>query len=240
VVKYIKHKYTKMVENELEILTRFRNQSDYVLQMSGYYVLDNKDVIILSNYIKKTIDLNDFILYQDLSNKDYIPIIHELLKGLSVIHSLDVVHMDVKPKNILIYPVQKKPDPPIYKIIYIDFGFACHKDNTESIKKYKGTPQYMDSRMIERKILSFEEAVKADIWSLGITIYKLIHKKLPWLQIDKDKIKLEICSTRRVSSVNPYFATIIENILHKNPRKRYSLSALLEITKNWQHTDENH
>lgn len=222
VVKHIKKKYTKNVQNEINILEKIQNKSDYLLNMSNHYLLANKDIMILTEYIHNAKDMNDFIHQKSLRDSQYLQIIQELLLGLKVLHELDIVHMDIKPKNILIYKSKNN-----YKIKYIDFGFACHKDDKNNLSRYRGTAQYMDPYMIERKIDNFHQSKKADIWSLGVTIYKLVHRELPWISVEKDDIKNEIKNTEFVLSKNKTFSLIIDNMIQKSIRKRHSLDKLL-------------
>ena len=225
VVKHIKKKYAKNVENEINILKLIQNKNDYLLNMNNYYLLENKDTMILTEYIHNSIDLNEFISNNILKDIEYISIIKELIIGLKSLHDLNIVHMDIKPKNLLIFKKNKK-----YQIKYIDFGFSCEKSNVGYIDRYRGTAQYMDPFMIEKKIDSFLKSKKADIWSLGVTIYKLVHRKLPWKNKEKEDIKIEIVETDHIQSKNPIFKPIINNMIQKKTRKRYSLSKLLDIS----------
>jgi len=222
VVKHIKKKYTKNVQNEIHILLKIKGKSNYLLNMKDYYTLKNNDIMILTEYIQNSIDLNVFIENNSLSNINYLFIIKELLLGLKSLHDLNIVHMDIKPKNILIYDK--------YKIKYIDFGFACEEENTEYLSRYRGTAQYMDPYMVNKEIDTFYNSKKADIWSLGITIYKLVHRKLPWKHKDKIRIKKEILKTTKVYSKNKFFSELIENMCVKKLRKRYDLIKLIELT----------
>jgi serine/threonine protein kinase len=232
VIKHIKKKYTKNVQNEINILKLIQNKNDHLLTMNDYFILENNDIMILTDYIKNSIDLNEFISNNTNTTEiQYISIIKELLTGLKSLHNLNIVHMDIKPKNILIYVPESEQHPKnkSYKIKYIDFGFSCEKDNVEYLSRYRGTAQYMDPFMIEKKIDSFLKSKKADIWSLGVSIYKLVHRKLPWKNKEKDEIKQEIKNTDHINSLIPLYKPIIDNMIQKKTRKRFSLSKLLEI-----------
>jgi len=233
VVKHVEKKYIKSVQNEIDILKKIQNKSDYLLNMTDYYTVENNDVMILTDYVQNSIDLDEFIYeHNPLKNLDYLYIIIELLSGLKFLHDLNIVHMDIKPKNILIYETfSENPDKyKKYKIKYIDFGFACENTNDEYINKYRGTAQYMDPYMIEKKINTFAKSKKADIWSLGITIYKLTHQELPWKNRNKELVKKEILQTENICSKIFLFSDIINNMIQKKTRRRYSLTKLIETT----------
>lgn len=116
--------------------------------------------------LKKSIDSHRK-LQKVFREQDIRRVLVDILQALSELHSIDIVHLDIKPDNILIS--QKGT----YKLS--DFGLSrriellCGEDITEG-----------DSRYIPREILNNSNAdevpdlTKADIFSLGITIFQLI------------------------------------------------------------------
>jgi hypothetical protein len=102
----------------------------------------------------------------------------QLFSGLSYLHSLGVIHGDIKPANLLI------TDSNVLKIS--DFGLSIPYSNllrfTE--KKYAEvyTEEYRDVNMKNKyDIFSFE----ADIWASGITVLELETGILPTIKLDK-------------------------------------------------------
>ena len=89
-------------------------------------------------------------------------------------HIEQVIHRDIKLKNILI-----KNDNNIPLIHFIpklsDFGFS--KIMEEDITQTKlGTPATMAPEILMNKKYN----TKADLWSLGVIIFQLLYKKLPY------------------------------------------------------------
>ena len=89
-------------------------------------------------------------------------------------HIEQVIHRDIKLKNILI-----KNDKNIPLIHFIpklsDFGFS--KIMEEDITQTKlGTPATMAPEILMNKKYN----TKADLWSLGVIIFQLLYKKLPY------------------------------------------------------------
>lgn len=96
----------------------------------------------------------------------------QLLEGLKYLHSIDVIHCDLKPENIMctVDPLTGKD---VYKII--DFGGAVRlpkkggsKDRAASTLGY-ASPEVLNSR-------AFNEA--ADIWSCGAILYEMLTGEL--------------------------------------------------------------
>jgi len=93
----------------------------------------------------------------------------ELLKGIEYIHSLGLVHRDVKSENIML---SIHGDVKI-----IDFGL-CVDNSFIKRPSMVGSPYWMPPEMIRRKIHSFP----ADIWSFGVCILELSNKIPPNIQ----------------------------------------------------------
>ena len=85
-----------------------------------------------------------------------------LLQCLEYIHSLGIVHNDIKPDNILVCDADYTGD----NVILSDFGLAEECDENGLCHGFGGTFQYFPPE----KINGYSYNEKADIWSLGVTI----------------------------------------------------------------------
>lgn len=86
-----------------------------------------------------------------------------------------MMHLDLKPQNIL---VDKQGES--YKIcdfgcsqVSIEYLFSDYKNNVFGTMEYLAPEQYLDSN--EMKVRS-----SADIWSLGIILYEMLFRHLPF------------------------------------------------------------
>jgi serine/threonine protein kinase len=98
---------------------------------------------------------------QFLSNAHIKCILENILKGLAHTHSLDIIHCDIKPANIL---VQGNP----LKCILADYGIS--KKVGENIGDHSCTRWYRPPEIIEGEKYSFP----ADMWGVGCIIYELV------------------------------------------------------------------
>lgn len=103
--------------------------------------------------------------------------IKDVASGLSYLHSLDIVHHDIKPDNVLITEDGR--------FVITDFGISTNmrstlrRNSTRTMNQNSpgGSLAYMGPEMFTSR----PESVKAtDIWALGITLYEMIAGELPF------------------------------------------------------------
>ena len=108
-----------------------------------------------------------------------------ILKGLSFKHGQGIVHCDLKPDNILLFPPSAKEDT--YQLKISDFGLS--KTSIETIDpefwtlNFRGTPYYMSPESIEYGIID----TPLDIWSLGCIVIEMITGHVAWENIPDPK-----------------------------------------------------
>ena len=112
-------------------------------------------------------DYDDDLL--ELLPEDQLRVLgRKMLKQLDKIHNVGICHRDIKPDNILI---NNRGD-----IKLADFGLAVLNedaiDNPESavFSGRSGTPKFMPPEVLD----SSTQNLKGDVWSMGITLAKMI------------------------------------------------------------------
>eukprot|EP01084_Bolivina_argentea_P256968 432820_1 len=98
----------------------------------------------------------------------------DVLKGLSHMHMRGICHRDVKPGNILIHEGS-------YKLGDLGSG----KQTTDEIlaqTKDVGSTAFMAPEIVRHDVVSYNQQV--DIWSLGITLYRIAVRDYPYDHLD--------------------------------------------------------
>ncbi|XP_039285906.1 serine/threonine-protein kinase mos-like [Nilaparvata lugens] len=120
----------------------------------------------------------------------------DVCQALSHCHEKKIVHLDVKPKNILIHKMGW-----ISKIC--DFGSSISITDMERYKycpRHQGTIQYMAPEMFRGSTTVTE---KADVYSLGITMWQLMSEETPYKGEDLHTVIYKVVSQNyRPSSSN--------------------------------------
>lgn len=137
-------------------------------------------------------------------------------KGLKEIHRRGVIHLDLKPRNIMITSEGET------KIL----DFSISKMGGELVRarlqgEYaRGTLPYMAPEQLSRNY--GKENEQTDIWSLGATMYHLLSGEYPF-GTDKEKIKRpqEKPSEQNIDHVSALSKNFIMKCLQKTRTERY-------------------
>eukprot|EP01130_Rhizamoeba_saxonica_P016853 TRINITY_DN7871_c0_g1_i2.p1 TRINITY_DN7871_c0_g1~~TRINITY_DN7871_c0_g1_i2.p1 ORF type:complete len:472 (-),score=70.17 TRINITY_DN7871_c0_g1_i2:52-1467(-) len=163
------HMRTRLID-EVQVMDLI-GHCDYIVNILDRVISDDYLSLILE-YCKYG-DLEEFISkHGNLSYNQVVEIFQGLVSGLRVLQSKKppIIHRDLKPENILVTDI----NPISIKIC--DFTFAKQLKNGDLTHTYCGSPLYMAP-----EILKIEEYNgKADLWSVGIILYRLLFNTFPW------------------------------------------------------------
>ncbi|MCR9159490.1 MAG: serine/threonine-protein kinase [Nannocystaceae bacterium] len=128
----------------------------------------------------------------------------QLLQGLSHAHENDVIHCDIKPDNIILFPGNK--------LRLGDFGLAKVKAKTRSVTvSGSGTIGYMAPEQALGR-----PSPRSDVFAAGITVFRLLSGKLPRWPFD-----WPLPGLPRVQDKAPEFVTLLRRALKVDARQRF-------------------
>jgi len=163
-----------------------------------------------------------------LTVEEALPIFYQIAESLAYAHTKGVIHRDIKPSNIVLYEGR---DGSI-KIKVVDFGLAkvVKKDSFEkqsmtNAGEIFGTPNYMSPE----QSLGEDVDGRADIYSLGCTLFKALTGKAPLRGANSFETMLLhqtqpapfLCQASREQSFPEALEEMVHKMLEKNPDKRY-------------------
>ena len=155
----------------------------------------------------------------------------QILYGLESLLTLNLVHLDVKPENIIIQSTN-----PV-KINIIDLNFCRNYKNCK-INNILGTFGYISPEMLFYKKIYYN----TDIWSIGVIIF-LLYTNTFIFNIEEDKYATNISTSNKVLLIlNKYLnkvpkniGIIVERCLVYNTNNRISVVGLISLINNIYH-----
>ncbi|XP_075253963.1 uncharacterized protein LOC142345654 isoform X2 [Convolutriloba macropyga] len=154
----------------------------------------------------------------------------EILEGLKYLHSMKVIHRDIKGQNILL------TDKAEVKLV--DFGVSAKLDKTVGKRcTFIGTPYWMAPEVIEcEKDPSKSYTFECDIWSTGITAMEMAEGKPPLNDLHPMTALFKIPSNEPPKLKNPRdwsdkFKEFLKLCLKKNYKQRPSAENLLSYSR---------
>ena len=97
-------------------------------------------------------------------NQKYI---YEIIDGFTYLYAKNILHRDIKPENILIHD---------HTIKICDFGLSKTMNLDSIYHSICAIPNYIAPELYKYNIYNRS----SDMWSLGVILYEIIHKDLPY------------------------------------------------------------
>jgi mitogen-activated protein kinase kinase 3 len=245
-VKKMKHKETgyvfavKMINDELmesndrrnseimdlEAPLKFGDGCPYLIKFFGAIHAESY-IWILTEVMDTSLDrfyLKMFALKIPVSELFISKVTFSVLSALDYMKQLKLMHRDIKPSNILLNGTGE--------IKVCDFGISGFTTNSVCTT-FKGCQRYMPPEKIDPSLTGSGYSIKADVWSLGISLIEIANGEHPFEhakgflgliksivsneppKLDADKFSLE-------------FRSFTEKCLVKSPDGRLNVTELLK------------
>uniref|UniRef100_A0A8C1W0P0 non-specific serine/threonine protein kinase n=1 Tax=Cyprinus carpio TaxID=7962 RepID=A0A8C1W0P0_CYPCA len=151
----------------------------------------------------------------------------QMLEALQYLHSMKIIHRDLKAGNILL---TLDGD-----IRLADFGVSAK--NTKTLQRrdsFIGTPYWMAPEVVMCETMKDAPYdYKADIWSLGITLIELAQIEPPHHELNPMRVLLKIAKSEPPTLEKPAkwsmeFKDFLKKALDRNPETRPTAAQLLD------------
>lgn len=157
----------KQIMSELEIL--YKCDSSYIITFYSAFFVENR-ISICTEYM----DGGSLDVYRKIPEHVLGRISVAVVKGLTYLWSLKILHRDVKPSNMLVNTRGQ--------VKLCDFGVSTQLVNSIA-KTYVGTNAYMAPERISGE----QYGIHSDVWSVGISFMELALGAFPYPQIQKNQ-----------------------------------------------------
>ncbi|EJD06441.1 kinase-like protein [Fomitiporia mediterranea MF3/22] len=163
----------KMAEKELQLSREVSGHINIIKLRDGFSrTIDSVSNVILIFQFAPGGDLEGRIKRRTLYEADRIIVIKGSLNGLRHMHSLELVHGDIKPSNILLMGYENE-DVIGSDVKLSDFGMTSRisKDRyAVSVSRLGGAVSYIAPEAWESNL-----TYGLDVWALGVTLYEMFN-----------------------------------------------------------------
>ncbi|XP_043525679.1 titin homolog isoform X2 [Frieseomelitta varia] len=168
-VRTIKTKDREQVREEIRIMNMLRHPK--LLLLAAAFE-SPREIVMVTEYISGG-ELFERVVADDftLTERDSILFMRQICEGVEYMHQNKVVHLDLKPENIMCRTRTS------HQIKLIDFGLAQTLKPDTPIRVLFGTPEF-----IPPEIISYEPiGTESDMWSVGVICYVLLTGLSPFM-----------------------------------------------------------
>ncbi|WP_069789255.1 serine/threonine protein kinase [Cyanobacterium sp. IPPAS B-1200] len=152
-----------------------------IVRVSDYGIDQNKIPFYVMELLEGE-NLADFMEFHNISLETFFHLTRQICLALETAHNgiifhgkvCPVIHRDLKPTNIFVIDGDDGKE----KVKILDFGIAklAQEEEHNNQEEFVGTPRYASPEQLQ----GYDVDNRADIYSLGIIMYEMLTKKLPW------------------------------------------------------------
>ncbi|KMZ75195.1 Serine/threonine-protein kinase HT1 [Zostera marina] len=151
----------------------------------------------------------------------------DISRGMKHIHSLGVIHRDLKSDNLLLNDEMR--------VKIGDFGTSCIANECRGNKcKMAGTYRWMAPEMFKEKVYT----KKVDIYSFGIVLWELTTALIPFQGMTPIQAAYAACEKdmrpKLATNCSPAINKLIENCWAANPAKRLAFTDIVSILEMYE------
>uniref|UniRef100_A0A4W3HZ71 Myosin light chain kinase, smooth muscle n=1 Tax=Callorhinchus milii TaxID=7868 RepID=A0A4W3HZ71_CALMI len=160
----------------------------------------------------------------ELTERECITYMLQINEGVQYIHKQEIVHLDLKPENIMC--VNKTGA----RIKLIDFGLARKLESTSSLKVLFGTPEFVAPEVINYEPIGYP----TDMWSIGVICYILVSGLSPFMGDNDNETLANVTSAtwdfddEAFDEISEDAKDFISGLLEKDMKKRMNCEQCLE------------
>jgi calcium/calmodulin-dependent protein kinase I len=231
---------------EMEYLLR---EMDIMMKVSHPNIVATFDIFDTPSVLNLVIDIMPggelFDIVADkghLSEAQASQVVREIIMACEYLHSINIVHCDIKPENILC----KTSNWPL-DVKLCDFGLSDYIDSARvaelghdnTLTAVIGTPGYIAPEVVKRE--PYGRAV--DMWACGVVLYVMLSGRLPFYGRNDMECLRRIANgeysfpDREWKDISEHAISLVKSLLQVNPTKRLTARAALQ--HRWLATPEH-
>jgi len=200
---------------EARILAALRSPG--VVRILDFGTAPDGSVFMVMEYVAG-LTLAGRLLDGPLSESETLALIASVARSLSTVHAAGIVHLDVKPTNIMFAPDGT--------VVLVDFGGAAAQDDLRATRSatFTGTPFYLAPEQVN----GGPATPVTDLYALGVVAYECLTGRHPF----DGPTPMAVASKHLTETppplpagVSPTAASLVMRALAKNPADRWPTAA---------------
>ncbi|XP_070543230.1 death-associated protein kinase 1-like isoform X2 [Ptychodera flava] len=208
------------IAREVDILS----EMDHGNVISLHEVFETQTEVVLILELVAGGELFEFLAEKDhVTEEEAALFTKQMLEGVRHLHDKNIVHLDLKPENVMLLNTNKQ------HIKLIDFGLSQKLIPGKVIKDMIGTPEFVAPEVVNYEPLG----LFTDMWAVGVITYILLSGASPFLGDDQQETYENIVAVdfefddEYFSHTSNLAKDFIERLFEKDPRKRSTVHECL-------------
>lgn len=180
--------------------------------------MDTADLVNLQHYV---------IREKRLQEREALFIFQDIVRIVSALHRLNIVHRDLKLGN-MVFDKRKR------KVTITNFCLGKHLINeNDLLKDQRGSPAYISPDVLSGKPYLGKPS---DMWALGVVLFTMLYGQFPFYDSNPQelfrKIKAAEFTLPKESPLSENTRMVIHKLLVLNPKQRMRADEVLESVGN--------
>lgn len=195
--------FRKIDDERMRIYKTLHNYKwPFTPQIYGFLLDNDGSKMVIMEFVRgKTFE--DYFRNKKLAPQTFLSVSYKLFHSLLQMHTMGIVHGDIKPKNIIVKPNGE--------IVLMDFEFSKMPVGDVLVPSVGFTPEYTSKEQLEGKV-----GFRTDWRSLAITLLKAFIGRHPFQHLingvrnDYRKISQIVASHEVAFEYKPYYRDVWE------------------------------
>ncbi|XP_050506659.1 ovarian-specific serine/threonine-protein kinase Lok-like [Diabrotica virgifera virgifera] len=163
------------IHSEINILRALK----YPFIISMQHIVETPmDVYIVLDYMRGGELTNRILSNEPMTESNVKFLFYQMVLAVDYLHTKGITHRDLKPENVLLHSEDVET---LLKVS--DFGLSKVTEEDDMMKTICGTLSYIAPEILNRHIREYNRQV--DVWSLGVILFYMLGKRLPFKSPDR-------------------------------------------------------
>lgn len=212
------------INTEISILSALNYP--FIISMKNI-VETPKEVFIVLDYMKGGELTNRILSHEPMTESNIKFLFYQMVLAVDYLHNRGITHRDLKPENVLLYS-----EEPETLVKVSDFGLSKVTDEDDMMRTICGTMSYIAPEILNRGISEYNRQV--DVWSLGVILFYMLGKRLPFKSKDKNILEKLIITGEysmeeiQWKDISLYAKDLVKRMLTVKPENRITISEILK------------